>query len=564
MRWTQSLIPTLREIPKEAEATSHQLMLRSGLIRKLSSGVYSYLPIGFLALQKVEKIIREEMRRVGAAELLLPALHPAELWKKTGRYTALGEDKIAFKNRADQEFVLGPTHEEVVTDLVATNVKSYRELPILLYQIQTKFRDEIRPRFGVIRSKEFIMKDAYSFDRSWEELDQSYQKMLEAYKNIFSRCGLKFEVVNADPGIMGGNVSHEFMLLADFGEDLIASCNSCDLRSTPSLVSCVMPPETNTESKEKLEVFNTPNLRTIEELSAHFKISAHKLLKTILYLADNKPVACLIRGDMEVSDTKLKKFLNVKSLMLATEHQIEEWTGAPIGFSGPIELKGIEIVGDYSVKMMTDFVVGANQKDKHYRGVNIPRDFQVMRFGDFKVVQAKDKCSSCGKGTIEMKRAMEIGHIFKLGTRYSQPLEAHFLDEQGKRQDIIMGCYGIGVNRIVSGAIEQNHDDKGILWPASLAPFQYHLLTLNHAEPLVRSIADEIYSKAEENILYDDRNERAGVKFNDADLLGLPCQIIVGEQSAKLGKVELKNRKTGEKQVLVKEDLYRKVLDNVI
>ncbi|MBI4971646.1 MAG: proline--tRNA ligase [Candidatus Omnitrophica bacterium] len=559
MRWSQSLIPTLRDVPKDAEATSHQLMLRGGLVRKLSSGVYSYLPLGFLAVKKVEAIIREEMNKAGAAELLLPALHPAELWKKTGRYVALGEDKISFKNRADQEFVLGPTHEEVITDLVAGNVKSYRELPVILYQIQTKFRDEVRPRYGVIRSKEFIMKDAYSFDRSWDDLDRSYQKMLQAYRNIFTRVGLQFEIVNADPGIMGGNVSHEFMLLADFGEDEVAFCYSCGLRSTPSLVSCVVPKTSVETGKEKPELFDTPNLKTIEELTGYFKIPPSKLLKTILYLSDKKPVACLVRGDMEISESKLKKFLKAESLMLATEHQIEEWTGAPVGFSGPVGLKNVEIVADYSVQSMSDFVIGANQKDKHFRGVNIEKDFQVKEYGDFRVVKDKDVCSACGNGIIEMKRAMEIGHIFKLGTRYSKPLEAHYLDEQGKRQDIIMGCYGIGVNRIVAGAIEQNHDAKGIVWPESIAPFKFQLLTLNHAEPTVRNMADEIYEQFHDKTLYDDRNERAGVKFNDADLLGLPYQIVVGEQNAKQGKTELKHRKSGEKWVLTKEELIIKL-----
>ncbi len=560
MKWSESLIPTLREIPKEAEATSHQLMLKAGLIRKLSSGVYSYLPLGYLALRKIENIIREEMNLAGACELLLPALHPAELWKKSGRYHALGEDKIAFKNRAEQEFVLGPTHEEVVTDLMAGNVKSYRELPIILYQIQTKFRDEVRPRFGVIRSKEFIMKDAYSFDRSWEDLDRSYTKMLEAYKKIFVRCGLNFEIVNADPGIMGGNVSHEFMLLAEFGEDLVAFCNSCGLRSTPTLVDCLVQDDQAISGKGQLELFDTPNLKSIEELTSHFKIPASKLLKTLLYVSDKKPVAVLIRGDMEISESKLKKFLKAESLMLASEHQIEEWTGAPVGFIGPVGLKNnIEIVADYSIKSMSDFVAGANQKDKHYRGMNLSRDFKVKIFADVRVVQEQDKCASCGKGAIEMKRAMEIGHIFKLGTRYSKPLEATFLDEQGKRQDIIMGCYGIGVTRLIAGSIEQHHDEKGIVWPESIAPFTFELLTLNQTDPAINGLANEIYQKYGNDILFDDRSERAGVKFNDADLVGLPYQIIIGEKNAKDGKVELKERKSGQTRVLSKTELLEEI-----
>lgn len=562
MRWSESLIPTLRDVPKDAEAISHQLMLRAGLVRKLSSGIYNYLPLGFLALKKVEAIVREEMLSAGAIEVLLPALHPAELWKKTGRYQALGADKISFKTRGEQEFVLGPTHEEVITDLVASNVKSYRELPLILFQIQTKFRDEIRPRFGVIRSKEFIMKDAYSFDCDWEGLDRSYQKMLEAYKRIFTRCGLKFEIVNADPGIMGGNVSHEFMLLADFGEDLVASCDRCELRSTPELVACLEEKKKPSLSTQKLEIFDTPNLKTIEDLTSHFKIKGHQLLKTLLYLTDGKPLACLVRGDTELSESKLKKFLKAETLMLASEHQIEAWTGAPLGFSGPMGLKKVRIVADELVGSMSDFVTGANQKDKHYRGVNLGRDIEISEFGDFRVIRDGEPCSACGKGTIRMKRAMEIGHIFKLGTRYSKPLEAHFLDESGKRREIIMGCYGIGVSRLVSGAIEQNHDDKGIIWPETIAPFQFHLLTLNHSEPVLQKLADEIYEKLNKenmSVLYDDRNERAGVKFNDADLIGIPYQIVLGEQNAKQGKVELKKRRTGEKWTLAQEELFGKI-----
>ncbi|MBI4398919.1 MAG: proline--tRNA ligase [Candidatus Omnitrophica bacterium] len=556
MKWSESLIPTLRETPKEAEATSHQLMLRAGLVRKLSSGVYSYLPLGYRALEKIEHIIREEMNRSGACELLLPALHPSDLWKKTGRYEALGEDKISFKNRSGQEFVLGPTHEEVVTDLVAGNVKSYRELPIILYQIQTKFRDEARPRFGIIRSKEFMMKDAYSFDRSWEDLDQSYALMLEAYKRIFTRSGLAFEIVNADPGIMGGNVSHEFMLLADFGEDWVACCNQCDLRSAPSLVACSAC-EPAKPGAGTMEIFDTPGISTIEELTAHFKIPAGGLLKTILYVCDGKPVACLIRADMEISESKLKKFLKAESLMLAEPGQIEKWTGARVGFSGPVGLSGVELAADYSVRGMSDFVTGANQNDKHFKGVNHGRDFQIKLFGDFRTAVAGDLCPHCSGGVIQLKRAMEIGHIFKLGTRYSKPLGASFLDESGVRKEIIMGCYGIGVTRMIAGAIEQHHDEKGIVWPVSVAPFLFHLAALNPTAPAVEELAGVLYSQFPEHILFDDRNERAGVKFNDADLIGLPYQVIVGEKNAKEGKAEIRERKTGVTKVLSRAELIQ-------
>jgi len=565
MKWTETLIPTLRDVPKEAEATSHQLMIRSGMIRKLSSGVYSYLPLGLKAIQKVQEIIRDEMAKAGAFELLLPALHPAELWKKTGRYEGLGADKISFKNRSDQEFVLGPTHEEVITDLLSTNVSSYKELPLILYQIQTKFRDELRPRFGVIRSKEFIMKDAYSFDKDWEGLDKTYEKMLQAYIRIFKRSSLNVEVVNADPGLMGGNISHEFMLLADFGEDVIASCSSCDFRSTPELVSCLNQDKQKNEQKEEaLTLVDTPKMKSIDEVKQGLGVEVNCLVKTIIYLADDEPLACLVQGNDEISELKLKKFLEVKNLTLATDEKIEKLTGGPVGFSGPVDLNGFKIVADHAVASMANFIVGANKEDKHYKGVNLNRDFNVDSFFDIRTIQKDETCPECQKGKIEMKRAMEIGHIFKLGTRYSKPLEAKILDENGKSQEIIMGCYGIGVNRMVAGAIEQNHDEKGSCWPKEIAPYMFHIITTNQKDELLCGFADEVYSYLlDQNIdvLYDNRNDRAGVKFNDADLIGIPYQIIFGAKNAKDNKVELKLRKNSETFILTKEEFYHKIKD---
>ncbi len=562
MKWTETLIPTLRDIPKDAEATSHQLMIRSGMVRKLSSGVYSYLPLGVLALNKIQKIIREEMVSVGAVELLLPALHPAELWKKTGRYDSLGGDKISFENRSAQEFVLGPTHEEVITDLISHNVKSYKELPMTLFQIQTKFRDELRPRFGVIRSKEFIMKDAYSFDTDWEGLDKTYQVMLQAYKNIFKRCHLNVEVVNADPGLMGGNVSHEFMLLADFGEDTIASCTKTDYRSTPELVPCFNESLAEPSDLEELLLIETPGLKTIEAISKKLDLAKTHLMKTIIYVADKNPVACLVRGDHEISELKLKKYLDAKELVLASDEEILKWVGCSTGFCGPVGLKNIRVVGDEALKLGGSYVSGANQNDKHYKGVNLDRDCSVESYGDVRTVLPGERSPSAEDGVIEMKRAMEIGHIFKLGTRYSKPLEARFIDKSGKEQDIIMGCYGIGVNRMVAGAIEQNHDEKGICWPVSIAPALFHMITMNQADEVVVSIANELYEyfkKSSIDVIYDNRNERAGVKFNDADLIGLPYQLIIGSKNAKEGKVELKTRHSGEVEILSVVDFYKRI-----
>lgn len=550
MKWTKTLIPTLRETPKDAEATSHKLMLRGGFVRKLASGVYSYLPLGFRVIRKIEGIIREEMNAKGADEVLLPALHPAELWEKTGRYEALGEDKIGFRNRTGQEFVLGPTHEEVITDLVANNVKSYKELPVVLYQIQTKFRDELRPRFGVIRSKEFIMKDAYSFDRSWEALDASYKKMYEAYKTVFSRAGLEFEIIKADPGIMGGNVSHEFMVKAEFGEDIIACCTKCSLREGPGLVSCLEDPAKDIKpGQNDLEEFDTPDLKTIEELCNTFKFKPQELIKTIVYLADGKPVAALVRGDREVNDAKLKKVLGAGELVPATAEEIENITGGPLGFSGPVGLKDVKIIADFEVRNIKNGYTGANKKDKHLKNVNINRDFKPDIIADVRMVADDDKCSACGKGKIKLERAMEIGHVFKLGTKYTHSLGALFLDEDGKNKEIIMGCYGIGVNRIMAAAIEQHNDSNGIIWPVSIAPYEAIILPLNQSIEALDDAANQIYRDLREtgvDVLYDDRNERAGVKFNDADLIGIPIQIVLGEKSLKKGMVEVKIR--GEKK----------------
>ena len=551
MRWSQTLIPSLRNVPKDAEAVSHQLGLRAGLIRQLASGVYSYLPLGFRTLLKIIQIIREEMNRAGASEVLLPALHPAEIWKKSGRYETLGEDKIAFKNRAGHEFVLGPTHEEVITDLVGTNIKSFRDLPINLYQIQTKFRDEARPRFGVIRTKEFIMKDAYSFDRDEKGLDVHYQKMFEAYHRIFTRCGLDFQVVNADTGMMGGKMSQEFMVICPYGEDRVASSATGYLasqdiatRGNPNLVT----PQPQSAGPE---VFDTPNLRTIEEISHRYKVAPSQMIKTLIFMADGKAIAALVTGDSEVNESKLRKLIGAKELRQAEGHEIVEATGAPVGFAGPVGLK-IPVYADWDILGIADGVTGANEKDKHFKNVTVGRDFKPAATGDIRFVKEGDPAPE-GGGALKLTTSMEIGHIFKLGTRYTESIGAYYLDEKGERKPAIMGCYGIGVNRILAAAIEQHHDAKGIQWPAAIAPYAAEIITVNHNVEAVAETAEKIYTEltaAGKEILFDDRDERAGVKFNDADLIGIPLQIIVGERNLAQGKVEIKDRKTGETKLV--------------
>lgn len=548
MRWSQSLIRTLRDTPKDAEAESHKLALRAGLIRQLSSGVYSYLPLGFRVLHKIMTIIREEMARAGAVEVLLPALHPAELWKKTGRYEALGQDKISFKNRSGHEFVLGPTHEEVITDLAASLIHSFRDLPVNFFQIQTKFRDEARPRFGVIRTKEFIMKDAYSFDVDEEGLDLNYRKMSEAYVRIFTRCGISFQIVNADPGLMGGKMSQEFMVVCPYGEDRVAKSDGDDYLASLEIAERANPllqaPPAAVSLKP--EAFDTPNLRTIEELSHRFKIPASSFVKTIIYIADGQPIAALVTGDSEVNENKLRRLVQAKTLTQAVSAEIIAATGAPVGFAGPVGLK-IPIYADWDIAGIADFVTGSNQKDQHLKNVNLGRDFQPVLLGDIRCVKEGDG-SPTGKGILRVTTTMEIGHIFKLGTRYSKALEAAFLDEKGERKPAIMGCYGIGVNRILAAAIEEHRDAKGILWPEEIAPFEYVIVTVNEKDSQVKAAAERIYgclSAAGHEVLYDDRDERAGVKFNDAELIGIPKQIILGEKNLKDGNIELKTRKLG-------------------
>ncbi|MGR3177416.1 MAG: proline--tRNA ligase [Candidatus Anammoxibacter sp.] len=559
MKWTQTLIPTLKEEPAEAEVDSHKLMIRSGMIRKLSSGVYSYLPIGFRVLNKIIKIVREEMEKAGAVEVYLPALVPVNLLEKSGRIDVFGSDLIQFKDRYGKEVALGPTHEEVITDLVKNTINSYRQLPITLFQIQTKFRDEIRPRFGVLRSKEFLMKDAYSFDTTLEKLNTSYKKMYNAYCRIFDRCGSDYVVVEADSGAMGGDVSHEFMAPCNSGEDLLVICPNGDYKSNIekaySYVADPSSPDSRKQEsfKETVEI-NTPNVTTIDDVSNFLQIKPDKMVKTLIYNlqatpVQDKTVVVLVRGDHEVNEAKLKKIVDTKELILADNTTIEKVTGGPVGFSGPVGLKNTTIIADHSILNMENFVTGANKKDYHLKNVNVDRDFKIDRIADIRHVVEGDKCPKCSSN-LNIKRGIELGHVFKLGTKYTETFNALFLDSNGKETPIVMGCYGIGINRIIAATIENSHDKDGIIWPLSIAPYQVLITIVNPADTEIFNGALKIYDEliaAGIEVLLDDRNARPGVKFKDADLIGIPIRITVGKHFKESQEVEIKVRKDDNK-----------------
>jgi prolyl-tRNA synthetase len=550
MRYSKYFIPTYKEIPSDAEIISHQLMLRAGMIRKLTSGIYTYLPAGLRSIKKVENIIREEMNRAGAIEILMPAVQPGELWQESGRWDHYGRELLRFKDRHNRDACFGPTHEEVITDLVRREIHSYKQMPINLYQIQTKFRDEIRPRFGLMRGREFIMKDAYSFDVDEEGANRSYEIMHEAYTRIFQRCGLRFRAVEADTGPIGGSYSHEFMVLADTGEDQIINCVNCPYAANlerAEVKTTHVPSDMNSGDMNTLESVDTPDIKTIEELTAFLSISPDQLIKTLIFVADDEVVAALVRGDHELNEVKLKNFLGAQTVELADVSLVEETTGAPMGFAGPIGLKA-RMVADNAIREMKNFVTGGNRKDVHIRNVNIERDFKVENFGDLRTISPHDTCPRCG-GEIRFGRGIEVGHIFKLGTKYSQALKAVFLDEQGKERPIIMGCYGIGVGRTVAAAIEQNHDKDGIIFPIPISPFEVTMLPLQMHETTVIETAERIYAELLDHdidVLLDDRDERAGVKFKDADLLGIPVRVIVGIKGVKKGQIEIKLRSESE------------------
>lgn len=550
MRYSEMFLPTEREIPSDAEVVSHQLMLRAGMIRKLSAGIYSYLPIGYRVLRKVEQIIREEMNRAGAQEVYLPMVQPAELWQESGRWEHYGKELLRFRDRHDREYCLGPTHEEVITDLVRHEIKTYRQLPKNLYQIQTKFRDEIRPRFGVMRGREFGMKDAYSFDANEEGAEISYQKMFEAYKRIFARCGLRFRPVEADSGTIGGSFSHEFMVMADSGEDGLVFCATCSYAANLEKAE-VHPPEKMEISNDEMLLLtevHTPNARTIDEVCAFLNVTPQEIVKTLIFNADGNPVAVLVRGDEEVNEIKVKNYLGCQELELAMDDMIQDVTGAPRGFAGAIGIKKARILADYSLLNMKNVVMGANKEDYHLRNVNEGRDFQISAFADLKVARETDSCPRC-QGALKFARGIEVGHVFKLGTKYSKAMGASYLDKNGKEQIMIMGCYGIGTGRTVAACIEQNHDENGIVWPMPISPYQVIITPVNMNDKALAETAERLYESLAgkgAEVLLDDRDERAGVKFKDADLIGIPIRVTVGPKKLAEGKVEVRLRDTGE------------------
>ncbi|AJE03443.1 proline--tRNA ligase [Geobacter pickeringii] len=560
MRYSQYFVPTVKETPSDAEVISHQLMLRAGMIRKLAAGIYNYLPLGLRSIRKVEAIVREEMNRAGAIEILMPSVQPAELWQESKRWEKYGKELLRFKDRKDAEFCLGPTHEEVVTDIVRREVKSYRQMPLNLYQIQNKFRDEIRPRFGLMRGREFIMKDAYSFDVDSSAADSSYEKMYQAYRRIFKRCGLNFRAVEADTGSIGGAFSHEFMVLADSGEDAIVSCSDCEYAANVEKAEA-RPVALEHAEPRPLERVETPHKRSVEEVTAFLGIPASSLIKTLLVVADGEPLAVLVRGDHELNEIKLAKIIGTETLEMASEEIVEKVTGAPVGFAGPVGLK-VRIVADLATQGMKNFVTGANGRDLHYKNVNFDRDFTPSLFADVRNVVHGDPCPRCSAGHLELWRGIEVGHVFKLGTNYSEKLHATYLDADGKEQSIFMGCYGIGIGRTVAACIEQNHDADGIVFPIPIAPFHCIVSAVNSKDASVMAAAEGLYqtlTAAGVEVLFDDRDERPGSKFKDADLIGIPLRLVVGSKNLANGKVELKIRKGGEVTLLSLDEAVENV-----
>jgi len=563
MLFSQLFLPTMKEDPKEAEVLSHRLMLRAGFIRRLATGVYTWLPLGLKSLRKVENIVREEMNKKGAQEILMPAVQPKELWVESGRWDFYGKELLRFEDRNGREHCLAPTHEEVVTDLVRREVRSYRELPLILYQIQTKFRDEIRPRFGVMRAREFSMKDAYSFDADEAGAEKSYMAMHGAYENIFRRCGLRFRAVEADTGQIGGSFSHEFMVLADTGEDTIISCNKCNYAANLERAE-VRGIERNVTKKGGLfRKVETPGKRKVEEVASFLGVEPKLLVKTLLYDTDKGTVAVLVAGDREVNEAKLRNLLGLSTLALADEETIERVTGGPLGFSGPIGLS-VPLYADLDLLCMENFVVGGNERDLHVVDANLG-DFSVQGFYDLKVACVGDGCARCD-GFHNATRGIEVGHIFKLGTKYSKAMNATFLDTEGKERHMVMGCYGIGIGRTVAAAIEQNYDQFGMIMPAAIAPFEVEVLPVNtsHAESMetATSIYKNLLAMGVDSMM-DDRDERPGVKFKDCDLIGIPIRVAVGERGLKEGMVDIKLRTEKEAIRVQKDEVIGKVLEHV-
>lgn len=548
MRMSRLHAPTLKEIPKDAEVVSHQLLVRGGYIRKLAAGIYDFLPLANRVLHKIEAIVREEMNAAGAQEVRLPIVQPAEIWEESGRWGQYGPELLRIKDRKHGEFCLGPTHEEVIVEMVRRDVRSWRALPLNLYQIQIKFRDEIRPRAGLMRGREFIMKDAYSFDVDDDGANASYDAMYAAYERIFARCGLDFRAVEADTGAIGGSRSHEFQVLAESGEDAIVSCENCDFAANVEQAELPAPRSVDGPASPAIATVATPNQRTIAEVSAFLDGPAERFIKTLIVDADGVLHAVLVRGDHELNLIKVKKLLGADAVDLADDGTVVRATGAPVGFAGPVGLKGVEsIIADQAIEGLRDAVCGANVAAQHLVHVDVGRDF-TAQFADVRLAEAGDPCPRCG-GTLRAYRGIEVGHVFFLGTKYSEAMGCTVLDDTGRERPMVMGCYGIGVSRVLAAAVEQNHDENGIVWPANLAPFQVSVLPLQMNKPAVIEAAEQIYDAlraAGIEVLLDDRKERAGAKFNDAELIGAPWRIAIGARGLKGGTVELKPRAGGE------------------
>ncbi|ANQ53202.1 prolyl-tRNA synthetase [Thermosipho sp. 1063] len=562
MRFSQLYAPTLRENPADAEIPSQALLQRAGFIRKIAAGVYTYLPLARKTLLKIENIVREEMNRIGAQEILMPIIQPAELWRKSGRWDDYGPEMMKLKDRHERDFTLGPTHEELVTELVKNELNSYKQLPITLYQIANKYRDEIRPRFGVLRAREFIMKDAYSFHSSWESLDETYKKFKEAYSRILERIGLRYTIIEASSGAIGGNESHEFVAFAEYGESNVLYCD-CGYAGSDEKVPYVGNYRVYDEEEKEKELVHTPNVRTVEQVAQFLNVELGRIVKSLIFKGREGFVMALVPGDRELNFEKLKAYLGDQSLQMALPEEIFDKFGVPIGFLGPVGLDGIRIIADNSVKHMKNFVVGGMKKDYHYINVNYGRDFEVNEWTDLIVVEPGDPCPVCGK-PLNGERGIELGHIFKLGTKYSETMEIKYMDKDGKLQPFIMGCYGWGISRTLGAIVEQLHDDNGIIWPVSVAPFEVVVTVVGREKE--KQFGEKLYKYLLDrgiDVLIDDRDVSPGVKFKDADLIGFPVRVTIGRMY-KEGKVELKERKGSSNVIDAKEENIYNSLINIL
>jgi prolyl-tRNA synthetase len=556
VKFSRLFLKTLKETPNDAEVISHKLLIRAGMIKKLASGIYSYMPVGYRVLRKIEDIVREELGKAGAQEVLMPVLQPAELWEESGRWGKMGAEMMTIKDRHNRDFILGPTHEEVITDIVRKEIKSYKELPVNLYQIQTKFRDERRPRFGLMRGREFLMKDGYSFHTSEESLEVEYQNMRKAYSRIFKRCGLTFRAVEADSGAIGGDTTHEIMVLAESGEDDVIYCSHCEYAANIEKAESSIELKESDESVKALEKVSTPDKQSIEDVAEFLGLTTDKTVKGMVFKSEDKFILALIRGDYEVNEVKLKNALRLPDIELATNEEIES-LGLVKGFIGPVGVEKLTIVADLTVKGMKNYVTGANEVDYHNVNTNHDIDYKVETYADIRTVKVGEKCPRCSEGELKIARGIEVGQVFKLGKKYSEAMNCVYLDENGKTKEMIMGCYGIGVSRTMASTIEQNYDDNGIIWPMAIAPYHVVVIPANIKDAEQMTVADKLYQKMMEEgieVVMDDRDERTGFKFKDADLIGFPIKLVVGKGVTN-GKVELALRKTGIKEEINIEEV---------